>query len=141
MHKIREIATSDDRKYLILLGLGVICLIAYLLFGTISIKIDCDRFAAQGPECTVVRQSLLLTMMPVRIPEPLAVDISKHHKPQLGSQDPYVITYKVEMRTTRYQYAVPIYSTRQFKIADHISTDVNNFLLHSQEASFSKRYP
>lgn len=141
MQKIREIATSDNRGHFILLFLVVIALIAYLLFGTISIRINCDRFAAQGPECTVVRSSLLLTMIPVRIPEPLAVNISEHHMRQSESNNPNSIIYKVEMRSARYQYAVPVYSTRQFKTAVNISKDVNNFLLHSQESSFSKRYP
>lgn len=130
--KISKVLTSDNLIYYIAVCVPTIILLINLLFGPIAVEISCSRSDHGTLQCSVVRETMLLTMSPVKIPEPLAVDMIK------SDETPY--SYQLELRSTRYSYAVPLYSTRNFDVARNISTDINHFLLYSQDSFFSKKY-
>ncbi|BDM79352.1 hypothetical protein [Acaryochloris marina] len=132
----RKITTSESLMHYLVIGAAFIIFLGCSLFRTTSIQIDCDRYISETLQCAVTRRNLVLTMSPVKIPKPIAVDIIDHHGDCDGCN-----SYALEMRSASYSFAVPLYLTENFEVAKQLSTDVNNFLLHSQESSFSKRYP
>lgn len=134
--KPKEIVTSDRLMHYIVICFALIVFLAYLPFRTLGIQINCIRSNSGGHECILVRKSLLLEMSPVIIPEPVAVDIIEQRGRCSGC-----ITYRIEMRSTEYSYAVPLYSTENSQVAKNISSEVNHFLLYSDKPSFLARYP
>jgi hypothetical protein len=57
------------------IGMGLIAVLAFLLFGTISTDLTCIRSSAVI-ECSLVRNTALLKMSKIKILDPQAVDIT-----------------------------------------------------------------
>jgi hypothetical protein len=124
-------------KKVIYWALGIVSLLTllgFLLFGTISTDLSCIRSPLNSIECNLIRNTTLLRMSPIKILDPLAVDvIIRHHR--------RVTFYTAEIRMPNVSYTLPIISTYNYKSAQDTADTVNTFLLKSKSVSFSKRFP
>jgi hypothetical protein len=125
---------SEKWVYYVLLGISLLVLIGFLLFGTTSTELTCSRSYLNSIECSLVRNTPILRMSPIKILDPLAVDVIRHrHK---GGD-----SYSAEIRAAHVSYTRPILSTYNYKLAQDTADKVNDFLLRSDAISFFGRFP
>lgn len=130
----REFLFSEKAIYYVLLGISLLVLLGFLLFGTTSTELTCGR--SLGPnsiECSLVRNTPLLRMSPIKIFDPLAVDVISHRHKR-------AYPYSAEIRAAHVSYRLPILSTYNYNLAQNTADKVNDFLLRSDAASFFGRF-
>ncbi len=133
---------SQDKKFFIsekairyvLLGISILVWLGFWLFGTTSIELTCGRSSLNSIECSLVRNTPLFRMSPIKILDPLAVDVITHRHKRTYS-------YSAEIRAARVSYTLPILSTYSYNLAQNAANKVNDFLLRSDAASFFARFP
>ena len=130
----RELLFSTKAGYYALLGLSLLTLLAFLLFGTISTDLTCVRSSSSSVECSLVRNTPLLKMSALKILEPLAADVTEHRTKATTS-------YNVEIRAAHISYTLTLLSAFDYKVAQNAANEVNTFLHSSNESLFSKRFP
>lgn len=116
-----------------LLGLGLFALLGFLLFGTVSTDLDCVRSAVGLVECSLVHNTFLQNMNPIKIHNVLAVDVIEHQ----GK----TVSYSAEIRAENLAFTLPIASSYNYKIAQNAADEVNAFLHSSSTNSFTTRFP
>lgn len=134
--------SQEDRKFLfpgkpiyyVLSGISLLVLLGFLLFGTTSTELTCSRSSLHSIECSLVRNTPLLRMSPIKILDPLAVDVIRH--PHKGAY-----SYTAEIRSAHAFHTLPILSTYDHNLAQDSADKVNDFLLKSDAASFFGRFP
>jgi hypothetical protein len=126
---------SEKVTYYVLLGIGLLVLLGFLLFGTTSTELTCSRSSLNSIECSLVRNTPLRRMSPIKILDPLAVDVITH---QRKGND---YSYSAEIRAASVAHTVPILSTYNYDFAQDTANKVNDFLLRSEAASFFGRFP
>lgn len=132
--KDMEVIFSEKLIYCALGVISLFALLGFLLFGTISTELTCTRSSHNLVECSLVRNTSLLTMSPVKILDPLAVDvIIRHHY--------RVTSYTAEIRLSNVSYTLPLISTYNYKTAQDVADQVNAFLHRSNAVLFSKIFP
>lgn len=130
----REYLFPEKAIYYVLLGIGLLVLLGFLLFGTTSTELTCSRSSLNSIECSLVRNTPLLKTNPVKIIDPLAVDVIRHRHRSYSS-------YSAEIRAAHVSYTLPILSTYNYNLAQDTADKVNDFLLRSDAASFFGRFP
>ncbi len=120
--------------YSVLFGIGFLILSGFLLFKTTSIELICSRSSLNSIECSLIRNTPLLKMSPIKILDPLAVDVISHRQKGVNS-------YSAEIRVAHLPYTLPILSTYDYNLAQHTADKVNAFFLKSDAASFFGRFP
>jgi hypothetical protein len=119
-----------------LLGIGLIVLLAVVLItGTTFTELNCTRSPLHSVECQVVRNTRFLKMSPIKIIDPIAVDVIQHETESKGQ-----FTYTAEIRSHQYSYSIIILADMYSKLPDEIANKVNDFLLRSDATSFSIRF-
>ncbi len=132
--KDRESLKSQREIYYILLGIGLFLLLRFLFFVTTSAELTCSRSPLNSIECSLVRNTPLRRMDPVKILDPLAVDVITHERKRNYS-------YTIEIRAAHAADRVVILSTYSYDFAQDSANKVNDFLLRSDAASFFGRFP
>ena len=97
----------------------------------ISKNLACVRFPDKTIDCRMTSYSLLLNQGSFEIHEPLAVDIFESSTGKGGSY------YSAKMRVKNSTVLVPLTLTQDSIRAIEIAKEINNFLLESEERSFS----
>ncbi len=124
---------SNPVKFYSILGIGFLAILAFLLFGTISTDLSCVR-TVLGIECSLTHNTSLLKMNPIKICDPIAVDIKRTH-----GKGGY--SYTAELRSGYFSYNFPLLSDYSFKAVQSAADEVNTFLLSSNQPSFFKSFP
>ena len=127
---------GENFDYFMVLGIGLLLGLIFFLCSPKLVHLSCTRSSQGILECRLERTTPLLTMNAIEISEPLAIDIVEHH---YGSGSPPI--YDVEMRSKQYSFSLKIISTGNDKKAYKVANEVNDFLLRSEQASFSRVYP
>lgn len=133
-YRTREFLFSEKAIYYVLLGISLLVLLGFLLFGTTSTELTCSRSSLNSIECNLVRNTPLLKISPIKILDPLAVDVIRHRRKGTYS-------YSAEIRAAHVSYTLPILSTYNYDLAQDTANKVNDFLLRSDAASFFGRFP
>lgn len=132
--KDKESSFSEKATYYVLLGIGLLVLVGFLLFGTTSTELTCSRSSRNSIECSLVQNTPLRRMSPIKILDPLAVDVITHQRKGNYS-------YSAEIRAANVADTVKILSTYNYDFAQDTANKVNDFLLRSKAASFFGRFP
>jgi hypothetical protein len=130
----KELLVSERLIYYVLLGISLLVLLGLLLFGNTSTELTCSRSYLNSIECNLVRNTPILRMSPIKILDPLAVDVIRHRHRGTDS-------YSAEIRADHVSYTLSILSTYNYKLAQDTANKVNDFLLKSDAVSFAKRFP
>jgi hypothetical protein len=118
----------------VLLGMSLLFLLGLLLFNTTSIELTCNRTSLNSLECSLVRNTPLLRMNPIKILDPTAVDIVQYRHKSTYS-------YSAEIRAAHVSYTLTILSTYNYHLVQDTANKVNDFLLRSDAASFFEKFP
>ena len=130
--KVRGFLFSEDTPYYLLILLVGLC---FLLFSMKTIELTCVREPVNSIECTLVKNNPLFRMSPVKIHQPLAVDVITFDDGEGG------ISYRAEIRAAEISYRVSILQLSNYGLVQDFADEVNDFLLRSNETSFLKRFP
>lgn len=128
-----EALLSKKAIYSILVGLSLLALSAFLLFGVMSVDLDCSRSPSGLVECSYT-ETLLIKTAAYTVLEPLAADV-------IEVRNKANISYNVELRAANISYTLPLLSAYDYKIAQAAANEVNAFLHSSNEKHFAKRFP
>ncbi|XGV96226.1 MAG: hypothetical protein ACAF41_26270 [Leptolyngbya sp. BL-A-14] len=129
-----EALLSKKAIYSILVGLSLLALSAFLLFGVMSVDLDCSRSPSGLVECSYTRNTPLIKTAAYTVLEPLAADV-------IEVRNKANISYNVELRAANISYTLPLLSAYDYKIAQAAANEVNAFLHSSNEKHFAKRFP
>jgi hypothetical protein len=130
----REFLFPENMPYYFLLGLILLLGLLFSFFSTTSIELTCIREPVNSVECSLVKNTPLLRMSPIKIYKPLSVDVIRLWG-KGGS------SYSAEIRAADISYKFSIFSSYNYGSVQNVSDEVNNFLLRSNEPSFLKTFP
>lgn len=126
---------GENVSYYFVIGIGLLLGLIFFLCSPNSVELGCTRSSLGILECRLERNTPLLKMNAIKIFEPLAVDVVEHYD---SGSFPF---YDVEMRSKQYSFNFKIIATRNDKKAQKVAKEVNDFLLRSDQTSFSGVYP
>ncbi|PZD71535.1 hypothetical protein C1752_06155 [Acaryochloris thomasi RCC1774] len=135
--KNREISPSEEFAIVVLVLVVTIIISIVYFFRFLPVELNCTRSPQIGLECSMERQVPFVRMHPVTIPEPLAAERNAYSTEEGRMQ----YKHRVEIRSKRYSRPILLLFTFDDKTAQRVLKEINDFLLRSDQASFSRVYP
>jgi hypothetical protein len=129
-----ENATALNSRLIGRLGFSFLVSLVLLFFWayqTVAFEITCARTPEKkSVECLIVPHSVLMTLAPIKVEHPLAVDVTQKkpliHSPEIG--DSMRKSYRAELRMENRRDSLILIRSSRYKTIQKIADTINQFL-------------
>jgi hypothetical protein len=138
--------TASNSTLLGKFGFGfLVCLVFlfFCLYQMVAFEIACARIPGKGVECTIVPHSVFMKLTPIKVENPLAVDVTQKkplvHSPEIG--DGRGKGYRAEMRIEGRRDSLTLIGSSRYETIQKIADTINQFLQDPSIPSFQAYLP
>jgi tetrahydromethanopterin S-methyltransferase subunit B len=138
--------TALNSKLIARLGFGFLIglvLLFFLAYQMVAFEITCARTPEKSVECLIVPHSALMTLVPIKVEHPLAVDVTQKkpliHSPEIG--DSMRKSYRAELRMEDHRDSLILIRSSRYETIQKIADTINQFLQDPSTPSFQAYLP